>query len=327
MKSERRHELQHNDLQEWIVKSYDRVVPYRSTVLGIGLLAVVLLIGLWIWRSHAASQAADAWASLGVPVLQTDIANDQMIPFLQQRTIQPYPDSAAADWARVFQGDTSLMVGENRILADKKTGEGLVNQALEAFYNKALETATNPAVREQAMFGKARALESMIRNKDQLRDAAAAYDDFNTSFPKRMYKAIADKRLEGLKKPDTLKFYEALAKYERKPKVTTPPSDLETPHDLPESPHSALEKLGPLTPLPDYPDTTGRPGASPSGGLPSIPAPANSAAPKPAPRTVPPLMPDTPKAERPKAEPPIAEPPKPERPKAEPPKSSAAGGK
>ena len=44
MKSERRHELQHNDLAEWIITAYERIVPYRNALLGVGLLAIVLYL-------------------------------------------------------------------------------------------------------------------------------------------------------------------------------------------------------------------------------------------------------------------------------------------
>ena len=33
MKRERRHELQHNDLAEWILKGYERIVPYKNAIL------------------------------------------------------------------------------------------------------------------------------------------------------------------------------------------------------------------------------------------------------------------------------------------------------
>ncbi len=70
MKRERRHELQHNDLAEWILKNYERIVPYRNAILGVGLLVVVLVIGISFWHSHSAAQAGEAWNSLGIPVFQ-----------------------------------------------------------------------------------------------------------------------------------------------------------------------------------------------------------------------------------------------------------------
>ena len=89
MKSERRHELQHNDLAEWILKTYERILPYRNTILGVGLLVVVLLVGMSFWHSQDVAQAGEAWNSLGypvgIPVFTPDFAREQTIDVMQQR--------------------------------------------------------------------------------------------------------------------------------------------------------------------------------------------------------------------------------------------------
>ena len=50
------------------------------------------------------------------------------------------------------------------------------------------------------MFGKARAMESLIENKAQLDEAIKAYQELNKSFPNGMFKAIADRQIEQLQK-------------------------------------------------------------------------------------------------------------------------------
>ena len=101
MKSERRHELQHNDLAEWILKSYERVAPYKNMILGVALLLVVLFIGLSLWHNHSVSQAGEAWNSLGVPVFQPNFVAEQTISVMQ-KDAQTYPGNPAAQWAEVF---------------------------------------------------------------------------------------------------------------------------------------------------------------------------------------------------------------------------------
>ena len=147
MKSERRHELQHNDLAEWILKAYERIVPYKNTILGGGLLVIVLLIAVSLWHSHSVAQAGEAWNSLGVPVFQPDFADEQTIGIMEH-TAQTYPGTPAAQWAEVFAGDTALMVGTNKILTDKKVGIEYLTQARER-YAKALETLTIPGARNR----------------------------------------------------------------------------------------------------------------------------------------------------------------------------------
>jgi hypothetical protein len=265
MKSERRHELQHNDLAEWITTGYERIAPYKNTVLGVGLLVIVLTIGVAWWRSHSAAQSAEAWASLGVPVIGMSFYNEQWLQVLQ-RTMQTHPGTAAAEWADVFQADMHLMAGANRVLTDKKVGTTILSQAKD-FYTKAAGAANIAGVKEQAMFGKARALESLIQNKEQLQEAVAAYEELNKAFPQGMYKGIAEQRIAQLPKGDALKFYQKLASY-------TPPA---APTPPPASPKSELDKLGPLPENPEAPLVPAvpvKPDASHGGSLPAIPMPS-----------------------------------------------------
>jgi hypothetical protein len=262
MKSERRHELQHNDLAEWILKCYEQVVPYKNALLGTGLLLIVLLIGVSLWRSHSLAQAGEAWNSLGypigIPVFTPNFPDEKTISVME-RASQTYPGTAAAQWAQVFAGDTALMVGTNKVLTEKKVGIDYLNQARE-LYDKALKEITIPAAREQAMFGRARALESLIEKKAQLDEAIAAYKELNDRFPRGMFKPIADQRLEQLEKQGTLKFYEALAQYTPKPKA--------------ESPSSQLGKIGALPDEPLVPQTPVRSNSGSQGPAVEIPAPS-----------------------------------------------------
>jgi hypothetical protein len=323
MKSERRHELQHNDLAEWILKSYEGIAPYKNTILGVTLLVIVLAISISLWHSHNLSQSGEAWGSLGVPVFQPIFADDRTIPEME-RTVQNYPRQPAAEWAAVFAGDTCLMMGTNRIMTNKVGAEyqtqkraaiEMLKQALDR-YNKALETLTIPGAREQAMFGKARAVESLIDNETKPDEAIAAYEDLNKAFPNGMFKALAIQRLEQLKKPDTLKFYTALARYVPKPKVESPRSPLGN-LSLPDEP------LEPTTPVrPDAPKTE-----VPKNEPPKPPAAKPDAAkPEPSKTETPKAEPakrDAPKAAGPKTETPKAEAPKSEAPKSEAPKTDA----
>ena len=129
MKRERRHELQHNDLAEWIVTAYGRIEPYRNVILVVAVLTVVLGVGFSFWHSHNVAQAAEAWNSLGVPVFQPNFVDGQTTMNLMDAAIKSHPDAPVAEWAKVFEGNTFLLLGSNQILADKKRGVELLTQA------------------------------------------------------------------------------------------------------------------------------------------------------------------------------------------------------
>lgn len=291
MKRERRHELQHNDLAEWILKGYERILPYRNAIVGVALLAIVLIVSLMLWQSRAAAQAGEAWNSLGIPVFQPQFLDDRTIGEMQ-KAIATHSGTPAAEWAEVFAGDAELAIGTNKIITDKKIGIEFLTRALDR-YTKAVDTLTIPAAKEQAMFGKARALESLIQNKEQVAKAVAAYEELNEKFPHGMFKPVVEQQIERLKKNDSLMFYEALAQYAPKPKV--------------ESPRSQLGKLGALPENPPgepIPTTPARPKGSQSGATLGLPEPTLT--------PTEPAKPNAPKAEAPKAETPKTEPAKPQ---------------
>ena len=207
-------------------------MPYRNTIFGVGLLLVVFFIGLSLWHSHSVSQAGEAWNSLGAPVFQPGSSlNEQTISVMDQAA-KTYHGEPAAEWAEVFAGDTALMAGTNKILTDKKIGIEFLNDAQKR-YTEALKTLTIPGAREQAMFGNARAIESLVQNADDLKQAIAAYEELKKSFPNGMFKTVVDgRRLERLGKKDALAFYQKLAQYTPKPKVGEPPQQVRQPRPL-----------------------------------------------------------------------------------------------
>ena len=47
MKSERRHELQHNELADWLIKAGQQIKPYQNAMLA-GAVALFILSAYWL---------------------------------------------------------------------------------------------------------------------------------------------------------------------------------------------------------------------------------------------------------------------------------------
>jgi hypothetical protein len=260
MKSERRHELQHNDLAEWAIKIYQHVAPYRNAILGVVLLLIVAGITWTIWHGHSQGQAAEGWNAIGLPGVQADINR-------LEKASSEYKGMPAGEWAQVLAADTFLSASENQLKEHKDVANQYFNFALER-YEKTLAASPDYMARERAMFGKARILESL----GKLPEATAAYTDLNKAFPEGTYKAIADQRIEQLAKPEIAEFYKALAQY-------TPPPKKEAEKPA-ASPRSKLENIAPLPENPEQPPMP-KPGDSSSGTAASSPkTSANSVQPK-----------------------------------------------
>ena len=58
MKSERRHELQHNELATWLIKSAEAIKPYQNIILAAVVVVLVGLLGYTLWLRDAAGAPA-----------------------------------------------------------------------------------------------------------------------------------------------------------------------------------------------------------------------------------------------------------------------------
>jgi hypothetical protein len=253
MKSERRHELQHNDLAEWAVKTYESVLPYRNSIIIGTLLVAIVAIGLSIWRSRAQAQAAESWNTVEMPeaIIYPVYSSPEYVNRMDQY-LQKYSGTPAGDWARILAADTYLSFGESLLMSSKEQAEKALGLALDAY--KASLNSSDWMIRQRAMFGTAKILET----QGKLADATAAYQKMNEEYPQGMYKAVADQRIERLGKPDTAEFYQALAQFTPKPPKESPAK---------ESPRGKLEGIGSLPENPEEPALTPptKPGSSGSG--------------------------------------------------------------
>ena len=250
MKSERRHELQHNDLADWLVNAYESIAPYKNAILGVTILLIVAGVSAAFWRSHATAQAAEGWNAVEIPQAVVQIPAAGMTPVYQvpqyvdmmEKAGGTYAGTSAGEWAQLMSADAYLFFGEDQIISQREAGTQIIKNAGER-YQKALGVATTSMARERAMFGIARATETL----GDVNKAIEAYENLNKEFPKGTYKAVADQRLLRLRTPDAVEFYKALAEYTPKPKTEKSEKSKEKTEAGPKG------KLDKIAPLPENP--------------------------------------------------------------------------
>ena len=105
MRSERRHELQHNELADWLFKAGQWIKPYQNTIFAAVVALVVVIGGYTLWSRNAATKAAEAW---------TDLANGMQ---------SPNPDDALT---RVLEDNFNTNVGYMAavLLGDERLSHG-----------------------------------------------------------------------------------------------------------------------------------------------------------------------------------------------------------
>ena len=60
MKTERRHELQNNELAAWLTVWIEKIQPYLKTVLGVLILGLVIILGIFIVQNREQQATAQA---------------------------------------------------------------------------------------------------------------------------------------------------------------------------------------------------------------------------------------------------------------------------
>lgn len=217
MKSERRHELQHNALLDWLLQTGEKSKPYANMLL-LGVLLVVLAVLGYRWMStSSASKEATAWDS----VFQA-IGEDDTVQLDQAATDHPGTD--AGQWAAVVAGDLQLAAGCQELFRTKATAAEKFTEAQES-YKRALEDSSKSAIRERATFGLARTYEAMAGARPSQEDLTRAQEEYQKivdNWPDGPYAKEAQARLHALGQSSTKEFYDALAKWEPRPAITSP---------------------------------------------------------------------------------------------------------
>jgi hypothetical protein len=230
MKSERRHELQHNELAEWLFKAGQLVKPYQNLILAALIALMVLILGLTLWSRTAASRSAKAWSEL-VDSLQsgnldalTKVAEDNV-------------DSNVGREATVVAADMRLGQGcferfENRAVAQ------LNFKAATESYSTAIQQCKNdPLLLERATFGLARAKESQC----DLDAAIETYEKVIKRWPEGAYAGMAKQRLEDLKQRETKLMYDDLRNYPETGPTRSSGSEMPSPSNIGTLPDEPLD--------------------------------------------------------------------------------------
>ncbi len=200
MRAERRHELETNELADYL----GRLLRDYNVHLKLGgiILAAVLIGGL-VYRVLATSEArraARAWEAFMVAREPEDY----------ERIIRDFEGLPAAHWAMLELADLEYSRGLDRLTQNREEAETYLKKALER-YRRALQVASevdsiDPAFGARALLGQAHCYEALgDRSK-----AIEAYERLLKEYPDTWMARRAEERLEELKKPAAAEFYAAL---------------------------------------------------------------------------------------------------------------------
>jgi hypothetical protein len=243
MKSAERHKLETNWLAGHLNIWIEQLRPYASTIAGVLVSVVVILL---LWNMFAGSQSSrhnEAWTAyhdiIGSPIYSTAVAEQQLTQLSQ--SAEEFQGTAMQEWATLSWADGLVWQASGNILVNRAAALESLNRATSA-YSSILGSSNNSELVDRAHLGLARIHE--LRNEPE-----KAIEEYG--LVKGNFAAIAKQRIEVMNNEKTKASLEWLAKAEVA--RTPPPAGSGTPGERP------------LFDVPDFSLPDAAAGATPAG--------------------------------------------------------------
>ena len=210
MKSERRHELETNDLADWLGHASTTVQPYFKTVLAAVLLLIAVLVGRSMLASSSQRQNNESWSAFFAS--RTLQSADAMRDVAKQ-----FPRAKATPWALQLAGEFGLREGIEKLLIDRDKAKEILKQSADD-YSLAIQKATDQAVQKRASLGLAQVYETL----GDFEQATTQYQKVVANWPGDPIADLAQRRADFIARKDTLAFADWFK--EQKIDPTPPPA-------------------------------------------------------------------------------------------------------
>ena len=198
MKTERRHDLETNDLARHVAGWIEHCKPYASQIFGALIVVFGLLILVTLWGDAPDTQDEAAWEAYAEGLT----ADSRGLFGLQKVSVdENYAGTDMQEWAQITWADGQVAIGSQQMFWDREGFNERLDKA-KVIYESLIDTSKSEDIRNRARFGLGRTFE--LRNEpDEAREQYAAVTG--------SFERIAQNRLERLDKPETEEFLAWLA--------------------------------------------------------------------------------------------------------------------
>jgi hypothetical protein len=168
MKTERRHDLETNELARRATVWIEKVKPYSTLLVGVA----VVLLGVWVvssvWGSITASEDEAAWDAYGLAITTSDLEMQNMQRLAND---DQYKGTTMQEWAFAAWADRQLYLATRLYLTDRTDAQDRLRRIVGVYEQLAIN-AGDEQLRNRARFGLARVYEL----QDKLEKAGELYD-------------------------------------------------------------------------------------------------------------------------------------------------------
>jgi tetratricopeptide (TPR) repeat protein len=223
MKAEERHRLHENELHRFTEHARERSRPFfeqYGTTLLLVLAAVLLVLAAVVWWMKSSGSGATAgWQDLSAAFRKpTQTAEDFA------NVAELHPETAAAAWAKLNEGEAHLQSGIESLFADRDGAARDLDDAEAAFEAVLDSQQQDPELRVRALYGLAKTFEAS--SDGDLKPALDRYEEVVRQYPDTVYEGLAQERIDALKSADAKAFYAWFSKQKPAPQDTlSRPSD------------------------------------------------------------------------------------------------------
>ena len=233
MKTERRHELQTNELANWLAGWVETFAPYWKLLVGACLLLCAVWVAITFVRTNQEKNRAAAWSDL-FRQYERGVDLDGLAS-----VAQTHADKEAGLWALQTAADVHLAQGTQQLFQDRVQAKTELDEARDT-YQSVVDRAKDPLLKQRALFGLAQASESL----NDFSTAEQRYREVVEAWPSTAVGELAQTRLEVLQRPATQKWYDWFAKQEPVASRLSEFEGLQDLSNLPDSPDISVPEAG-----------------------------------------------------------------------------------
>lgn len=165
MKTERRRDLETNELAQRLNEGIEQVKPYTGPLIAGAVLIVLFLAGISWWNSYTASREEAAWDEFALARMNSD---PELKRLQQIADAEDYSGSEMQQWAYLDWADRQLSLASRFYLVDREAAYDRL-RSIAGIYQQLATSASEDDLRQRARFGLARVYE--LQNKvDQARE-------------------------------------------------------------------------------------------------------------------------------------------------------------
>ncbi len=238
MNTDRRHELQHNVLADYLTRINESIEPHSKLIAVVVGAAIVGSLGFMLYQSNASGQRSDATLQL---VLAAGEGDAEVLSMVGEQFAQ----TTAGSWARLYQADELMSRGMRVLYTDRTEATELFASAENA-YTQALAASKDKVLDSRAHFGLARIAEA----SGNAEKAIEGYRKTMAANESEAMVEVAQQRIDSLSRPSTKEFLAWFGEQDFTPSDPALPPSLPGSNMLPDLPDLNLPPLD----LPDLGD-------------------------------------------------------------------------